>query len=114
MGYRTRYALRTADQAHDAHIRAEILKLHPIASPFCADTNWNGDSGCKWYSCENDCAKVSAENSGIEFSIYGQGDDDDDLWVMHFDAGSSVQLDMPYQEIDDMMESDIEARKARG
>jgi hypothetical protein len=111
MGYRAKYALRT-DPSHDAHIRAEILKRHPAASPFCADSNWNDDTGCKWYSSAGDCAEVSMENPGIKFSIYGLGEHDHDLWVRHYEGGSYVELTVSFDEIDEMMEGDIAAREA--
>ena len=117
MGYRTRYALRTVNPADDAHIRASILKHHAIASPFCVDTCWNDDTGCKWYDSNEDCTKVSADNPDVKFTIYGHGkghdDDDDGVWARHYDGGACVWLEVPLDEIRAMMEGDIELRESR-
>ena len=113
MGYRTRYALRTVNPADDAHIRASITKLRHMSNPFCADASWGGSNECKWYDCEKECRRVSLGNLSKGFIVYGRGEDEGDAWSLHCVGGRCTRVDESWDELDEMMNSDIELRESR-
>lgn len=113
MGYRTRYALRTVNPADDAHIRASIAKLHRTSSPFCADSSWGYNGECKWYETKQHCAKVSADNPESAFMIYGCGEHESDAWVRRYQGGAHVEVEAPWDDLDEMMIAECELREAR-
>lgn len=93
MGYTTAYSLQYSKPADPNWLisvteRAEIEeKLFSYTG--CHWDSWNvpgGDSEvyCRWYDWDKDMAALSLEYPDILFTLYGDGEDSDDLWCAYF------------------------------
>lgn len=49
----------------------------------------------KWYTSNADMKELSKEFCDILFTVYGNGEDDDDLWVAYYKNGFSTEYMRP-------------------
>ena len=52
---------------------------------------WNS----KWYTCEDDMIALSAKWPDYLFRVYGEGEEQGDVWVYFFKAGECDKHQMP-------------------
>lgn len=104
MGYYTAYSLDVAPE-HDDVIRSRLASLaYPVPdgtgpdaggfgiSPFASEKRWGNsgpEHGCKWYSHNKDCLKVSAEFPTIAFTVRGLSEENME-WTMRYEDGRVV------------------------
>ena len=79
MGYYTFYALEAEDGEAEEHSMTISMA-----------SGYGGDlfrEPTKWYNHNNDMLKYSARNPDILFTLYGEGENKDDLWVNYYRNG---------------------------
>ena len=87
MGYYTSFALtHDSDTINDTDLAQELVKL--------SGYSWDNEltlPGVKWYGHQEDMIKLSNMHKGTLFTLKGNGEDDDDLWVCYYKSGLSQQ-----------------------
>ena len=77
MGYYTNYKV-TTDEI--------IPEFDDLLKSFSQYTFFNGESPekIKWYSHEDDMRKLSHAHPKVLFTVRGEGEESDDLWIKYF------------------------------
>lgn len=96
MGYYTKYTLKHNALQNETFILTDI-KLSAITEinklfeeifqkGFYKDGKWTHQSyeRCKWYDHEEDMKKIAKQFPNILFELYGDGEQNGDLWVKYF------------------------------
>ena len=105
MGYKTDYVLSvsglkpyTFDEV-DAAIHA--VNSYLVSEDMSEDANWT-DYDDTWYSNEEDIASVSAQFPELIFTLWGAGENHEDLWVKYFKAGlvQRAEAEIRYPDFD--------------
>ena len=78
MGYYTFYTLETDD---------EKVEEHSINLMESSDYSTLFEESNKWYNHDTDMLTYSARNPDILFTLYGEGENKDDLWVNYYRNG---------------------------
>ena len=85
MGYYTSFALtHDSDNIDDNDLAQELVKL--------SGYSWDNEltlPGVKWYSHQEDMVKLSNLHKGTLFTLEGNGEIADDLWVCYYKTGLS-------------------------
>lgn len=82
MGYYTRYDIRILDAKTPAETDAVLAALEKV-SGYVGLT----EGAIKWYAHEADCLQVSREFPGITIRLYGEGEEQGDVYVKFFKNG---------------------------
>lgn len=100
IGYYTYYNLSVRndidlESQRAAAVRlAEMFELSEKEKEHIGNTEYPFDfisyDSMKWYDWENDMTKLSEEFPGIEFVLYGEGEERDDTWRAFFKNGECI------------------------
>lgn len=99
MGYYTYYDLKVKNVDTEEKFKQIVSELEQknIIRYALEDGEYNPNqrsalfvsSDCrKWYECENDMSEISKKIPECVFVLYGQGEENGDLWCEHFENGS--------------------------
>lgn len=93
MGYETRYTLTTDDYCEEMHKKCIVNESE-------YGNMWT--DSCSWYKHEKEMRKYSKKNKGILFTLTGEGESSDDLWIKYFKNGKMQECRavITYPEMD--------------
>jgi hypothetical protein len=97
MGYYTDFKIVT--DCKDNNCNQKIVdRLSDIAG-YELDYRYGGSEvyldSAKWYSSEEDMKLLSSEFADILFTVYGDGEESDDLWVAYYKNGKGTEFMKP-------------------
>jgi hypothetical protein len=103
MGYYTNYKFTIDDsKSSDFDIGIFAEKFEEITD-YRFDTNYLSLDG-KWYECKEDMIKLSKLFPNVRFDLYGEGEENTDIWKAYFMNGEheyvTAELILPEFEID--------------
>lgn len=99
MGYYTDFTLKIdgPEEAIEAMRNSDYLSATdygPLLENFYEYRDGTYSWGdIKWYEFEEDMTEISKRNPDLFFTLYGDGEQDDDLWVAYFYRGQSEKFD---------------------
>lgn len=88
MGYYTKYTIIAETEWKDRNdaFFAEIeRRLCDLGIGYNQDTH--STEPTKWYEHEEDMRKLSSEFPTVMFKVYGNGENDEDIWVRYYIDG---------------------------
>ena len=96
MGYYTLHKIRIINQYNTKQNLIKLLeKIEEISGygfiivgSTIVDTNYNCESGSKWYDCRDDMIKISEELPELEIKVNGKGEDEGDIWEYIYEDGN--------------------------
>lgn len=97
MGYRTDYTLKVRDKNFNSISTNELRKIADELKEF---TNYSFENSniislydAKWYNAQSDMKEFSKNYPNYIFCLYGNGEEEDDIWVHYFKNGKSTGAD---------------------
>ena len=111
MGYYTHHDL----EVDDCEIEMEAIAKTIGEVTNDVDDRWwqaaiTGEESCKWYSCHEDMAKVSAEYPGVLFTMRGEGEETGDQWIAYYRDGKHYVDQRPEWEPAPFDESKLDTK----
>lgn len=85
MGYETRYNLELSDNSLKDEVVDALRELEVIN--YALDSNLELYDSVKWYRHKEDMKKISIQFPDVLFTLTGQGEEGEDIWVMYFKGG---------------------------
>ncbi len=88
MGYYTNYDLSYEGPVDEISVIRTLAKVNP--GYFDSDDRYLNiifSDEMKWYCHEEDMLKVSTKLPDVLFTLYGEGEDANDMWVKYFKNG---------------------------
>lgn len=87
----------------DVQIEAEETKAKEIIMARIKEVSgYSSFQEIKWYACEENMRAVSGEFPDTKITVYGNGEDSDDLWVMYCFGGNvekfMARIEITYPE----------------
>jgi len=83
MGYYTRYKLET----DPTEVLGAALEVAPDPLKWAVGDDGNSGDSCKWYDHEQDMRAISLKFPDVTFKLYGDGEEQGDLWHKYFRNG---------------------------
>lgn len=98
MGYFTNYNLKT-----EPYKEGLIQELLDEDNAYGIDENGDCTNSVKWYTHEADLKEFSKKHSTILFILDGEGEENDDLWILYIKNGKSQRCRaiITYEEFDE-------------
>jgi hypothetical protein len=98
MGYYTKYNLKTKPYKEGL-----IQELLDEENAYGIDEDGNSTDSVKWYGHETDLREFSKEHPDILFILEGEGEENDDLWILYVKNGKSQRCRpiITYEEFDE-------------
>ena len=90
MGYYTAYSLTVHGLENQTRefrdvLKAEIDRMDVFSEHYDEDTWYAPEE--KWYEWEQDMCKLSKKFPSLMFELYGDGEEQDDMWRAYFRGG---------------------------
>ncbi len=97
MGYYTEYYLSANDQSIVDGAEENLYNI----SGYQIEFGWN--DGCKWYDHVKDMKLLSKMYPEVIFTLQGEGEESDDLWVKYFKNGKmqECKAEITYEKFDE-------------
>lgn len=93
MGYYTYYSLHIEGKNGEKLPKDKLDSISKEIDKLCVFEDGNAEDGyngyTKWYDCSQDMCALSYRFPGVIFTLYGDGEDSEDLWVEYFLDGLS-------------------------
>lgn len=92
MGYYTSYTLEIQDadgpleEKQTAAIVAQLFEISEDAR-FALDEDGGCNQAAKWYESDIELKELSELHPDLLFIFYGQGEDNEDMWMQYFKNG---------------------------
>lgn len=92
MGYYTYYNIEVEEDkmgVDDEKIAAIYAKAKELDLEFTDvfDQSLCSWDCCKWYECEEEMKRLSSFFPEVMFTVFGNGEAEDDFWIAHFKDG---------------------------
>lgn len=102
MGYYTNFTLNIdcVDDSQRSTLEREIEKMGVFEG---GDIEDGITAEAKWYDCDEDMLLLSSRFQDILFSLYGSGDNSDDIWLHYFKNGRAMfnGIEVVYNDFDE-------------
>jgi hypothetical protein len=107
MGYYTNFTIEIKDAPCSPVTRYDLdliaVRFKEVShQSFYVEGSSLGLDESKWYRHEEDLKRISLEYPSYLFTVYGEGEDTEDLWVKYFLNGKmqSEKAEITYKEFD--------------